>query len=57
MLKLLYLLPVIMCAIWYWYLKQHGWGIKQGWKGFGYILGFNFAIAISLWTIMLLTQR
>ncbi len=57
MLKLLYLLPIIMCAIWYWYLKQHGWGIKQGWKGFGYILGFNFAIAISLWTIMLLTQR
>lgn len=57
MIKLLFLLPLAMCGLWYWYLQQHGWSIRQGWKGFGYILGFNLAIAASLWLIMLLTQR
>ena len=56
MIKLLFLLPLIMCACWYWYLQQNGWSIKQGWKGFGYILGFNLTIAICLWIIMLLTR-
>jgi hypothetical protein len=57
MIKLLFMLPLVMCGLWFWYLQQHGWSIRQGWKGFGYILGFNLAIAASLWIIMLLTQR
>jgi hypothetical protein len=57
MIKLLYLAPLIMCGLWYWYLQQHGWSIRQGKQGFGYIIGFNLAIAISLWIIMLLTQH
>lgn len=57
MIKLLFLVPLVMCAAWYWYLQQHGWSVKQGRKGFAYIIGFNAAIALSLWGIMLLTQR
>ena len=57
MIKLLFLLPLLMCALWYWYLQQHGWSIRQGWKGFSYIIGFNLVIALSLWLIMLLTQH
>lgn len=55
MIKLLYLLPLVMCAVWFWYLKQYGYSIRQGLRGFGYIIAFNLAIAIFLWTIMLLT--
>ncbi|MDP2714980.1 hypothetical protein [Rheinheimera sp.] len=57
MIKLLFLAPLVMCGAWYWYLQQHGWSLKQGRKGFAYIIGFNVAIALSLWGIMLLTQR
>lgn len=57
MIKLLFLLPLLMCALWYWYLQQHGWSIRQGWKGFSYIISFNLVIALSLWLIMLLTQH
>ncbi len=57
MVKLLFLLPLLMCMAWYWYLRQHGWSITQGKKGFAYIIGFNLAIAASLWLILLLTQR
>lgn len=57
MIKLLFLLPLIMCGAWYAYIRQYGWGIKQGWKGFSYIIGFNVVLAVALWVIMLLTQR
>ena len=57
MIKLLFLLPVLMFAGWYWYLRQNGWSIKQGKRGFGYIFVFNLTIAICLWIIMLLTRN
>ena len=57
MIKLLYLIPVVMCVIWYWYLQQRGFSVKQGQKGFAYIIGFNLIIALSLWLLMWLTQR
>ena len=57
MIKLLYLIPLLMCVAWFWYLQQRGFSIKQGIKGFGYIIGFNLAIACSLWLIIWLTQR
>ena len=57
MIKLLFLLPLIMCLLWYGYLRQHGWSITQGKKGFAYIIAFNGSIALALWGIMLLTQR
>lgn len=57
MIKLLYLLPVLMCIFWFWYLQQRGLSVKQGLKGFGYIIGFNLIIALSLWLLLILTQR
>lgn len=57
MIKLLYLLPVLMCVFWFWYLQQRGLSVKQGLKGFGYIIGFNLIIALSLWILLILTQR
>lgn len=57
MIKLFFLMPVFMCAVWYCYLKQSGWTIRQGKKGFAYIIAFNGCIALTLWGIMLLTQR
>ena len=57
MVKLLYLMPVVMCVLWYWYLQQRGFSVKQGQKGFAYIIAFNLVIALSLWLLMWLTQR
>jgi hypothetical protein len=52
MVKLLFLVPLLMCFIWYLYLQQNNWTITQGKKGFIYIISFNVAIALVL-TILL----
>ncbi|MBZ9611129.1 hypothetical protein [Rheinheimera maricola] len=57
MIKLLFLMPLIMSLLWYGYLRQHGWSITQGKKGFAYIIAFNAIIALTLWLLMLLTAR
>ena len=57
MIKLLFLLPIIMCLLWYAYLRQHGWSITQGKGGFAYIISFNLVIALTLWLLMLLTAK
>lgn len=57
MVKLIFIMPLLMFCAWYLYLKQNGWSIAQGKKGFAYIIGFNVAIGLTLWGIMLLTQR
>lgn len=44
MIRLFFLLPVLMCAIWWLYLNQKGYGVKDGVKGFTYILVFNTVI-------------
>lgn len=46
MIRLFFLLPILMCAIWWWYLNQHGYSLKSGLKGFLYILGFNSVIIL-----------
>ena len=51
MIKLFFLLPIIMCAIWWWYLNNHGYSLKSGLKGFIYILTFN-AVIISFLAVM-----
>ncbi|WP_404338509.1 hypothetical protein [Pseudoalteromonas mariniglutinosa] len=38
MFRLLFLLPVVLCLAWYFFLKKNGVPIKQGKKGFIYIL-------------------
>lgn len=52
MIKFFFLLPMIMSAIWWWYLNNRGYTVKDGLRGFIYILGFN-AIVISFFVLML----
>lgn len=52
MIKLFFLLPIIMCAIWSWYLDNHGYSLKEGLKGFIYILSFN-AFLILFFVLMI----
>ena len=41
MFRLLFLLPIILCLGWYFFLRHNGVPIKQGKKGFMYILAFS----------------
>jgi hypothetical protein len=52
MIKFFFLLPIIMCAIWTWYLDAHNYSLKQGIKGFAYILAFN-TILIGFFVMMI----
>ncbi|WP_193408718.1 hypothetical protein [Thalassotalea crassostreae] len=52
LLRLLFILPVVMCLIWWWYLKQHNYTAKQGIKGFAYIIAFNVFV-IGFFTLMI----
>lgn len=56
MIRLLFLLPVIMCAIWWWYLNNHGYSMKSGLKGFIYILSFNTALILFFVMMIWLTH-
>lgn len=56
MLRFLFILPFLMCLGWYLYLRNNGWTLRQGIKGFGYILGFNVIIGIFFTTMHFLTQ-
>lgn len=52
MIRLLFLLPLLMCGIWWWYLKNNGYSVKDGLKGFSYILAFN-TIVIGFFVMMI----
>jgi hypothetical protein len=52
MIQLFFLVPILMSAIWYWYLSSNNYTIKQGLKGFGYIFAFNATI-IAFFILML----
>ena len=52
MIRLFFLLPILMCAIWWAYLNQKGFKAKDGIKGFVYILSFN-AIILGFFLLML----
>jgi hypothetical protein len=41
-----------MCAIWWLYLNSKGYTVKDGMKGFLYILAFN-AIIIAFFILMI----
>ena len=56
MVRLLFLLPLLMFATWFWFLHVQGLSIKQGWKGFIYIAIFNATIGVVLLGIMWLTK-
>lgn len=48
MIKLFFLLPIIMCAIWWWFLNDKGYSLKEGLKGFIYIISFNTILILFL---------
>jgi hypothetical protein len=52
MIKLFFLLPVFMCTVWWWYLNDRGYTIKEGVRGFTYILSFN-AVIVAFFVMML----
>ncbi len=56
MIKLFFILPIIMSTIWWWYLDKHGYSLKEGLRGFIYILIFNTVIVL-FFTLMIYITR
>ncbi len=52
MIKFFFLIPLLMCTIWWWFLDSKGYSLKQGLKGFAYIFAFN-GIIIGFFVLML----
>ena len=52
MIRLFFLMPLIMCGIWWGYLNMKGYSAKDGLKGFAYILTFN-ALIILFFVVMI----
>lgn len=57
MIKLFFLLPILMSSIWWWYLKERNYSLKQGLKGFIYIATFNGVIISFFILMMYITHR
>lgn len=56
MIKLFFLMPLIMCGIWWSYLNAKGYSAKDGRKGFVYILTFNALIILFFVTMIYVTK-
>lgn len=56
MIRLLYLLPFIMSLLWLLFLRYHQIPLKQGLRGFIYIVAFNVVLALILWGLIILTN-
>jgi lipopolysaccharide biosynthesis regulator YciM len=56
MVRLFFLLPIVMCLGWYMFLRHHQIPLKQGLRGFGYILTFNLVLALVLTGLVFLTS-
>jgi hypothetical protein len=52
MFRLLFLLPIVLCLGWYFFLRQNGVPIKQGKSGFMYILAFS-AFVLGFFVLMM----
>lgn len=52
MFRLLFLLPIVLCLGWYWFLRYYNVPIKHGRKGFMYILIFS-AFVLSFFLLMI----
>ncbi len=57
MVRLLFLVPLLMCLGWYMFLRHYGYSLRQGLKGFIVIISFNLVIALSLSIIIWLSHR
>lgn len=52
MFRILFLLPLILCAGWYYFLRVNNVPIKQGKRGFIYILLFS-ALVLGFFVLMM----
>lgn len=52
MFRLLFLLPILLCLSWYFFLRYYAIPIKQGKKGFIYILAFS-AFVLGFFVLMM----
>ncbi|MBE0362877.1 hypothetical protein PULV_a0466 [Pseudoalteromonas ulvae UL12] len=52
MIRLMFLLPIILCLAWYFFLKANNVTMKEGRKGFFYILAFS-AILLGFFSMMI----
>ena len=52
LMRLFFILPIIMCVVWLWYLQKNNYTAKQGIKGFAYIFAFNL-ILIGFFSLMI----
>ncbi|MCC2605444.1 hypothetical protein [Planctobacterium marinum] len=56
MIRFLFLIPLLLCLGWFVYLKQNGYTLEQGKKGFIYILVISTAIAAFYGILIPLTH-
>ena len=52
MIRLMFLLPIVLCLLWFFFLKKNNLSLKQGKKGFLYILGFS-SLILGFFTLMI----
>ncbi|MDN4503888.1 hypothetical protein QX776_15860 [Alteromonadaceae bacterium BrNp21-10] len=57
MVKFLFLIPTILCLVWFLYLRQNDYTFEQGKKGFAYILAFSTVIALFYAALIYITHR
>lgn len=56
MIRFFFLLPLLLCVLWWLYLRQNGWTIEQGKKGFFYIIGLT-SVVIAFYGVMYLVNH
>lgn len=56
MIRLLFLIPLLLCFAWAGYLNARGYSLKQGQQGFVYILIFSAVIAAFYTLLLWLTK-
>lgn len=55
MIRLLFMIPLVLCLAWILYLKANNYSLKQGKQGFLYILILSAVIALVYTVLMYLT--
>ncbi|NVK24552.1 MAG: hypothetical protein HWE10_06470 [Gammaproteobacteria bacterium] len=46
MIKFFFIVPLLLCILWWAYLRQNDWTIEQGKKGFYYIIGLSGVVSL-----------
>ncbi|WP_417656909.1 hypothetical protein [Pseudidiomarina aestuarii] len=57
MTRFLFLIPLVLSVLWFVYLRVNGWTLRQGLRGFIYILIFSSFVAIVYTLLLWLTGR